>query len=152
MNENIEGLSVWKGVGGRFSGGVGVEWNDFLCIIFFRLIFIFTHFLRVVFATLLSCSSLWVPPKKIQLFSLLLVYPRVFFGGVCSIFFADKSYICVCMCATLTCLSIYSTILGPCVCEGNSKRQMAKRLKLPGCIWLNPTEILFSIYLPFGGY
>jgi len=59
---------------------------------------------------------------------------------------------CVCVFATLTCLSIYSTILGPCVCEGNSKRQMAKRLKLPGCIWLNPTEILFSIYLPFGGY
>lgn len=83
MNENIEGL---PGGWGRAKGVPRGRLNEMIfSVLFFRLIFIFTHFLRVVFASPLSFPHfssffcLCFFPKF--LFSLLLVYPRGFRRG-----------------------------------------------------------------------
>jgi len=60
MNENIEGLG--GGVWAFFLGRWGSNEMIFSVLYVFRLIFIFTHFLRVVFATLLSFPQLFSQP------------------------------------------------------------------------------------------
>lgn len=63
MNENIEGLSVWKGVGGRFPGGLGLDEMIF-SVLFFSSHFYFYAFLACrlcdAFVFLVSLGS----PKK----------------------------------------------------------------------------------------